>query len=222
MTNHPRSFRRNLLLRILAFSLPILFIGQAVVIRKARTSLLTTARQNLTSSAIRKAEELETGIQSVEATLDLLAQTEDFQTGDVDAIQDLLTRFTQDTTPYSINCVELKAPQSPVSAINTCTSEELTSAEPDIPLLRSIVPSAKQVPWLQDGGVEDADFYVFSPGLGRPPTAAEIEAIPENRALIKFIVASPIYSEDGTLLYTLAMEVHLFQLQDATDRKSVV
>ncbi|MEL6555545.1 MAG: ATP-binding protein [Cyanobacteria bacterium J06621_11] len=221
MTNHPRSFRRNLLLRILAFSLPILFIGQAVVIRKARTSLLTTARQNLTSSAIRKAEELETGIQSVEATLDLLAQTEDFQTGDVDAIQDLLTRFTQDTTPYSINCVELKAPQSQVSAINTCTSEELTSAEPDIPLLRSIVPSAKQVPWLQDGGVEDADFYVFSPGLGRPPTAAEIEAIPENRALIKFIVASPIYSEDGTLLYTLAMEVHLFQLQDATPQSLV-
>ncbi|MEN8447378.1 MAG: hypothetical protein ABG776_20460, partial [Cyanobacteria bacterium J06555_13] len=60
MANPPRSFRRNLLLRILAFSLPILFVGQAVVVRKARTSLLTTARQNLTSSAIRKAEELET------------------------------------------------------------------------------------------------------------------------------------------------------------------
>ena len=227
MTNHPRSFRRNLLLRILAFSLPILFIGQAVVLRKARTSLLITARQNLTSSAIRKAEELETGIQSVEATLDLLAQTEDFQTGDVDAIRDLLTRFTQDTTPNRINCVELKAPQANASAINTCLSQALEPSDPfafsdkEVPLLRSIVPSAKQVPWLQDGGVEDADFYVFSPGLGRPPTPSEIAAIPENRALIKFIVASPIYSEEGTLLYTLAMEVHLYQLQDATHQSLV-
>lgn len=221
MTNHPRSFRRNLLLRILAFSLPILFIGQAVVLRKARTSLLTTARQNLTSSAIRKAEELETGIQSVEATLDLLAQTEDFQTGDVEAIRELLDRFTQDPTPYRISCVELKAPQSQTSAINTCLSDESESTYQEEPLLRSIVPSAKQVPWLQDGGIEDADFYVFSPGLGRPPTDAEIADIPENRALIRFIVASPIYSENGALLYTLAMEVHLFQLQDATHQSLV-
>ena len=168
MANPPRSFRRNLLLRILAFSLPILFIGQAVVVRKARTSLLTTARQNLTSSAIRKAEELETGIQSVEATLDLLAQTEEFQTGDVTAIEDLLDRFTQDTTPYTINCFELKAPKTEDSAINTCLSEQVVeSQDQEAPILtRSIVPSAKQVPWLQNGRLEDSDFYVFSPGLG--------------------------------------------------------
>ncbi len=228
MANHPRSFRRNLLLRILAFSLPILFIGQAVVLRKARTSLLTTARQNLTSSAVRKAEELETGIQSVEATLDLLAQTEDFQTGDVAAIQDLLNRFTQDTTPYTIGCVELKAPQSQTSAINTCTSKNSSATSntrgrppSDSALTRSIVPSAKQVPWLQKGSVENADFYVFSPGLGRTLSEAEIAAAPDNRALIKFIVASPIYSKEGQLLYTLAMEVHLFQLQDVTPQSLV-
>jgi len=221
MANPSRSFRRNLLLRILAFSLPILFIGQAVVLRKARTSLLTTARQNLTSSAIRKADELETGIQSVEATLDLLAQTEDFQTGDVGAIADLLDGFTQDTTPYTISCVELKAPQTQKSAINTCTSEGLALGSQSQSTERSIVPSAKQVPWLQDSSVENADFYVFSPGLGSPPTEAEIATIPENRALIKFIVASPIYSEEGKLLYTLAMEVHLFQRQDVTPQSLV-
>ncbi len=227
MDNHPRSFRRNLLLRILAFSLPILFIGQAVVLRKARTSLLTTARQNLTSSAIRKAEALETGIQSVEATLDLLAQTEDFQAGDVAAIEELLDRFTQDATPYTIGCVELKAPQNQLSDINTCRSDnsDVTSdTQENLPSdgpTRSIVPSAKQVPWLQDGSVENADFYVFSPGLGRTLSAAEIAAVPDNRALIKFIVASPIYSKEGELLYTLAMEVHLFQLQDISPQSLV-
>lgn len=251
MTHHPRSFRRNLLLRILAFSLPILFIGQAIVLRKARTSLLTTARQNLTSSAIRKAEELETGIQSVEATLDLLAQTEAFQTGDVDAIRDLLDRFTQDTTPYTINCVELKAPKAQASAINTCVSdlaniltptpaiapsvlgnttqnESTATNTPEKPrtpsestLIRSILPGAKQVPWLQDGSVNNADFYVFSPGLGSTLAATELAQTPEDRALVKFIVASPIYSETNELIYTLAMEVHLFQLQDATPQSLV-
>ncbi|MEO1792756.1 MAG: hypothetical protein AAFR25_11085, partial [Cyanobacteria bacterium J06629_19] len=236
MTNHPRSFRRNLLLRILAFSLPILFIGQAVVLRKARTSLLTTARQNLTSSAIRKAEELETGIQSVEATLDLLAQTKEFKAGNVEAIRELLDRFTQDATPYTINCVELRAPKAQASAINTCISdfanistpipvapaaEKGTTTPPINTLFRTIVPSAKQVPWLQDGGVENADFYVFSPGLGGGPATAELKNTPENRALIKFIVASPIYSQEGELIYTLAMEVHLFQLQDSTPQSLV-
>ncbi|MEO1622508.1 MAG: hypothetical protein AAFU53_15930, partial [Cyanobacteria bacterium J06632_3] len=194
MANHPRSFRRNLLLRILAFSLPILFIGQAVVLRKARTSLLTTARQNLTSSAIRKAEELEKGIQSVEANLDLLAQTEAFQSGDVDAIETLLIDFARESTAYTISCVELRSPKAKTSVINTCDS-------PSNPA-RTIVPTAKLVPWLQDGSVDESDFYVFSPGLSAAMTPIKSEDIPPDRALVKFVVASPIYDSDGNLSYT--------------------
>ena len=220
MTNHPRSFRRNLLLRILAFSLPILFIGQAVALRKARTSLLNTARQNLESSAIRKAKELQVGIQSVEANLDLLAQTEAFQSGNSESIEALLTQFTEETTPYQINCVELRAPQTVEAAFNTCRRDGITTAP------RSILPTAKQVPWLQDGSIEKADFYVFSPGLGATPTAEEVRsqsdsALSREQALIKFIVASPIYGSDGILRYTLAMEVSLSQLQDATPQSLV-
>ncbi|MEL6352263.1 MAG: ATP-binding protein [Cyanobacteria bacterium J06627_28] len=220
MTNHPRSFRRNLLLRILAFSLPILFIGQAVALRKARTSLLNTARQNLESSAIRKAKELQVGIQSVEANLDLLAQTQAFQSGDAEAIEALLTRFTRETTPYQVNCVELRAPQTAEATFNTCRTEGIANAP------RSILPTAKQVPWLQDGSIEKADFYVFSPGLGATPTAENVKNpsdgdLSEEPALIRFIVASPIYGSDGMLRYTLAMEVSLSQLQDATPQSLV-
>ena len=269
MANHPRSFRRNLLLRILAFSLPILFIGQAVALRKARTSLLTTARQNLTSSAIRKAEELETGIQSVKANLDLLAETEAFQSGDVDAIEQILTDFIQDVTPYTINCVELKSPKSKDSAINTCQIDASTaslsttgsvtdktatkiattttpaglSQAPDSPSadspsadtvpterapssqssanLRHIVPTAKQVPWLQTGSVEKSDFYVFSPGLSASVVSSNQAEAPEGRALVQFVVASPVYAPDGTLRYTLAMEVYLYQLQDIAPQSLV-
>lgn len=213
MTNHPRSFRRNLLLRILAFSLPILLVGQAIVLRKARTSLLTTARQNLTSSAVRKAEELEKGIQSVEANMDLLAQTEVFQSGDVPAMRAVLTRFARESTPYTISCLELKSPTEKTSAINTCDR----SSSP----ARTIIPTAKLVPWLQDGSLDNADFYVFSPGLSAGMSAPSAENIPEDRALIKFVVASPIYGPDGELRYTLAMEVCLFQFQDAASQSLV-
>lgn len=213
-----RSFRHNLLVKILSFSLPILFVGQAVALSKARNSLLLSAQQNLTSSAIRKAEALETGIQAIDANIDLLAQTEAFQSNDLEAVQLILDRVIRDTKPYDISCVELKAPQAKQALINTCD--------------RTIIPSAKQVPWLQSGSVEIADFYVFSPGADAatastptdPPSATnapEEKEIPIDRALIKFIVASPVYGKDNSLRYTLAMEVGLLQLQDATPQSLV-
>ncbi|MGB3787399.1 MAG: ATP-binding protein [Phormidesmis sp.] len=219
MTIRRRSFRHNLLVKILSFSLPILFVGQAVALSKARSSLLLSAQQNLTSSAIRKAEALETGIQAIDANIDLLAQTEAFRSNDLEAIQALLTKVIRDTTPYDISCVELKDPQSKAAAINTCD--------------RTIIPSAKQVPWLQSGSVETSDFYVFSPGTSAASATETSEAeafaeqaskdkqIPDRRALIKFIVASPIYGKDNSLRYTLAMEVGLLQLQDATPQSLV-
>ena len=230
MAKRRRSFRRNLLFKILVFSVPTLLIGQVVALRKAKTSLLTTASQNLTSSAIRKAEALETGIHSVEVDMDLLAQTTAFQSGDAERIRATLSQFERDT-PYTIKCVELLAPKAKKPAVNTCD--------------RSIVPSSKQIPWLQSGSIENADFYVFSPGanssiksppaLETPPEALsqrqrELSSSPDNRplntpdserALIKFVVASPIYSASEQLIYTLAMEVWLYQLQD-TGAQSLV
>ena len=257
MAIRQRSFRHNLLVKILSFSLPILFFGQAVALGKARSSLLISAQQNLTSSAIRKAEALETGIQAIDANIDLLAQTEAFRSNDLEAVRAILNKVIQDTTPYDIGCVELKPPQA-TAVINTCD--------------RTIIPDAKQVPWLQSGSVEISDFYVFSPGreatTNSQPNSAETnfnsdseesagkdtpkavsrntvpgntplegeailenntileetiseETIPDDRALIKFIVASPIYGKDNSLRYTLAMEVGLLQLQDTTPQSLV-
>lgn len=217
MANRPRSFRRNLLIKILAFSLPILFLGQFIALRKARTSLLNTARQNLTSSAVSKATELETGIASVKANLNLIAQTSVFQSGDVEGVEALLDKFAADT-PYTIGCIEMKAPQSDYSAINTCESastqsrldsDRLPEASKNNP--RSIIPSAKRLPWLQAGRTDNADFYVFSP---RPGDSVLPTTDAENRALIPFVVVRPVYGDSNELLYTLAMEVLLFQLQD--------
>ncbi len=215
MANRPRSFRRNLLFKILAFSMPILLFGQLVALRKARTSLLKTARQNLTSSAIRKAEELETGIKSLETDLDLLGQTVAFRSGDAQSIRKALEQFSQDT-PYKIGCIELRAPLAEQATVNTC--DDTASGKSTSSAKRSIIPSAKQVPWLQNGGVDKPDFYVFSPG----PDAATATSVPNpDHAIIKFVVASPLYAPDGKLRYTIAMEVLIEQLQDIEDQSLV-
>jgi signal transduction histidine kinase len=215
MANRPRSFRRNLLLKILAFSMPILLFGQLVALRKARTSLLKTARQNLTSSAIRKAEELEIGIKSLGTDLDLLGQTVAFRSGDVQSIGKVLEQFADDT-PYEIGCIELRAPLAEQATFNTCDDE--AAGESALSEKRSIIPSAKQVPWLQNGSVDKPDFYVFS--LGQDAAQAAI-APNKNHAIIKFVVASPLYGPDGTLRYTIAMEVLIKQLQDIQEQSLV-
>lgn len=219
MANRPRSFRRNLLFKILAFSMPILLLGQLVALRKARTSLLETARQNLKSSAIRKAEELGIGIKSLESDLDLLGQTQAFQSGDARSIEKTLEKFAKDT-PYSISCIELQAPLAEQATVNTCDDQASGDAPADASGVkkRSIIPSAKQVPWLQNGGVDKPDFYVFSPG---PDAAATTMARNKDHAMIQFVVASPLYSPDGKLLYTIAMEVLIKQLQDIDDQSLV-
>ncbi|MEM6449540.1 MAG: ATP-binding protein [Cyanobacteria bacterium P01_D01_bin.105] len=201
MANRPRSLRRNLLFKILGFSLPILLVGQAVALRNARNSLLVTARQNLTSSAIRKAEELDNGIDSIEANMDLLEQTVAFQSGDVSKIQQTLRSFAEDA-PYEISCVEMKSPKADAAIVNTCD--------------RNIIPDAKRVPWLQDGSVDRSDFFVYPPGPDAPVASPRAD-----RALIKFVVASPLYDSEGNLRYTLAMEMCILQLQD-TDAQSLV
>lgn len=201
MAKRPRSFRRNLLFKILLFSMPILLIGQAVALRKARTSLLKTARQNLTSSAVRKAEELENGIQSVKSHLDLIGESATFERGNPAEIQAYIERLADDL-PYKVTCIELIEPRTEVATFNTC----------DHP----IVPGNKQVPWLQNGSLEKPEFYVFSPKPSPLDESVDDEtAVPRlDRAQIEFIIAKPIYDEANQVRYTLAMEVSFSQLQD--------
>ncbi|MEO1396442.1 MAG: hypothetical protein AAFV90_26410 [Cyanobacteria bacterium J06634_5] len=193
--------KRRALLNTIAIAFPLLFIGQAVALRKARTSLLKTARQNLTTSAIRKAEEIESSLKMSKNNLDLLDQSNAFNQEDPSKISALLHRYDSDN-PKNVTCIELIAPQEKVAMVNTCD--------------RPLVASNKQLPWLQRDDGEKADFYVFSP-VPHPldKTVDSAIAVPrQNRAKIQFIVAKPLYDDEGKVRYTLAIEVVVFQLQD--------
>ncbi|MEO0758093.1 MAG: sensor histidine kinase [Cyanobacteria bacterium J06648_16] len=197
MVKRPRSFRRLLLLRILLLTFPILLIGQAMTLRKARTSLLETARQNLTSSAIRKAEELEQDVRTVQSDLMLLSETQALKTGNADELRTALDRYVA-AVPYEVDCLEIRAGEGAI-ATTTC----------DTPLL----PTGTILPWQQT--LSDPAFYLVSLTTA-PDTQPTLEGSP-----ITLTVAAPVYDTDGQLRYTLTAEIRLFQLQDTNPRSLV-
>lgn len=198
MVKRPRSFRRLLLLRILLLTFPILLIGQAMTLRKARTSLLETARQNLTSSAVRKAEELEQDVQTVQSDLMLLSETQALKSGDADVLRTALDRYVL-TVPYEVNCMEVR---SGAGMIATTTCDE--------PLLTDQI----ELPWRQTLG--DPAFYLVALTTAEQNTPPALEESP-----IILTVAAPVYDDDQQLRYTLTARVRLFQLQDTNPRSLV-
>ncbi|MBD2024414.1 two-component sensor histidine kinase, partial [Leptolyngbya sp. FACHB-711] len=117
------SFRRILLLRILLLSIPILFLGMAVTFRNARTSLLHTARLNLEQSAIRKADTLQSSIQSLQTTLSVTSQTAILKSGSPTTVQPFLTQV-QSQLP-SVRCLQLRDFSTQVLVASTCGNRVL-------------------------------------------------------------------------------------------------
>ena len=100
------SFRRILLSRLLLVSVPVLLMGVYVTYRKARSAFLETARQNLTESAIRKADNIEQSIQFLQANLITAGESLVLKQGTLAEKEAFLQQFTE-RLPNKINCVEL-------------------------------------------------------------------------------------------------------------------
>ncbi|MEO0537537.1 MAG: ATP-binding protein [Cyanobacteria bacterium P01_A01_bin.123] len=228
--SRPRSFRRILLLRILLLSFPILLIGQYATLRKARTSLLDTARQNLASSAIRKAESFDLSLRALESHLQTLTQTTALQSGSASDIEASLTNFS-DTFPFSVTCLQLTDVQSQTLVIDTCPT-----ALPDPP---------EPLPWLTQSGqnaIPNQSFYLIAAGQAADmfpdstsSSQTKIDPLTESpednpvlgtdtnytQAHLDVVVATPVYGSDSTLRYTLSVHAMIDQLQN-TDPRSLV
>ena len=218
----PRSFRRILLLRILLVSIPILLMGQYVTLRKARTSLLRTARQNLTSSATRKAEDIGLSIQSLQASLQTVSQTSLLQSGALSEAEAQLERFTERLS-FDVNCIQLNQGSTDSIALSTC----------DTPL----IPESLPLPWLEESLKTDkSSFYLVSvapssttqPATHQPKSAEssteswqEVD-IPDDRDTnFEVVLATPVYSSTGQLRYTLSIQAVLKQLESTAPRSLV-
>ncbi len=186
MAKHRQSsFRQILVSKILLLSVPILLIGEIVAYQKARYSLLETARQNLTASAILKGEKIVEAIAALKNNLFSASQTQVMQSGKPAQIQRFLHQLAQQQ-PRQIECIQLTNPQSNAVVATTCgykpISEEKSSlftngfaVEPVLPIITDPTTRTNQLNQL------------------------------------KILLSTPVYDSAGQWRYTLSFRSILFQ-----------
>ncbi|MGJ3246827.1 MAG: sensor histidine kinase [Elainellaceae cyanobacterium] len=189
------SFRRILLFRILLLSVPVLLIGLAVVFKKARSSLLYTARQNLTESAQRKAENVQNSVQALKTNLLTASQTSALQAASVDISQAFLERLEPEL-PTDVTCLQLTDWQTQTIVASTCGTQLI-----DFPL----VPD-----WAQTGDFSEGDRYQVYPVLS--PTSQQSEQS-ELQSQLDLVVSIPVYDKSQQLRYVLSAQAVLRQLE---------
>jgi signal transduction histidine kinase len=120
------SFRRILLSRILLLSVPVLLVGEYVTYRKARSTLLETARQNLTESAVRKAETIEQWAKSLKSNLIGASESSMLQSVDPQDYQKFIAQLGQ-RLPAQVDCLQLTNLQTNQVIASTCGQQPIQS-----------------------------------------------------------------------------------------------
>ena len=123
------SFRRILLSRILLLSVPVLLVGEYVTYRKARSTLLETARQNLTESAVRKAETIEQWAKSLKSNLIGASESSMLQSVDPKDYQKFIAQLGQ-RLPAQVDCLQLTDLQTNQVIASTCGQQPIQSLPP--------------------------------------------------------------------------------------------
>ena len=187
------SFRRILLSRLLLVSVPVLLMGVYVTYRKARSAFLETARQNLTESAIRKADNIEQSIQFLQANLITAGESLVLKQGTLAEKQAFLQQFTA-RLPNQINCVELIDIKTKKPLLNRACEPEIIKV---LPLERWT-----EKPTSFAGNIEN----ILVRGLPRQ----FLTKSPNNNRQLELVFAVPIYDNQGQLRSGLILQTSLF------------
>ena len=176
------SFRRILVSRILLLSVPVLLVGEIVVFKKARSSLLETARQNLTESAVIKGEMITNGIAALKSNLISASQTSVIQSGSKANIQKYLDRLKK-YLPTNVECIQLTDVSNGNVVNSTCGNEIIKEVK--LPL-----PS------------NEVDLDVRLPS--KNATGQK-----EIKNKLRLIFSVPVYDQNQSVKYTLNLQTLL-------------
>ncbi|MEO1374301.1 MAG: sensor histidine kinase [Cyanobacteria bacterium J06635_10] len=177
------SFRRILVSKILLLSVPILLIGEFVGYKKARSSLIESAHQNLTESAIIKGENIVDTIDVLKSNLLITSQTTALQSGKPPLVEKFVRNLAQEL-PRQIKCIQLTNPESGNIITSTC-GNKLTD-------LNNFSFSQTKVQ--------------IQPILPVKSKTNDLNNQPSN---LELILSSPVYDTQGKLRYTLSMQSQL-------------
>ena len=186
------SFRRILLSRLLLVSVPVLLMGVYVTYRKARSAFLETARQNLTESAIRKADNIEQSIQFLRANLITAGESLVLKQGTLAEKEAFLQQFTAQL-PNQINCVELIDIKTKKPLLNRACEPEIIKV---LPLERW---TEKRTSFA--GNIENI--------LVRSLPRQLLTKSPNNNRQLELVFAVPIYDNQGQLQSSLILQTSL-------------
>ncbi|BBD64986.1 integral membrane sensor signal transduction histidine kinase [Nostoc commune NIES-4072] len=185
MTNYRQSsFRRILVTRILLLFVPVLLIGQIIALNKARSSILGTARQNLTESAISKGERIRDAIAILKANLLTVSKTTVIPSAPIQE-QEILTQLKQQL-PASIECIQLTNLLSQKIVASSCGDQAI--GELTLPL-----PS--------DGIDVKAIF----------PPKAGITGKRNTQNQLQVVLSAPVFDSRKNLVYSLSIQSALYQ-----------
>ncbi|MEG4319634.1 MULTISPECIES: ATP-binding protein [unclassified Microcoleus] len=204
------SFRRILLSRILLLSVPVLLVGEYVTYRKARSTLLETARQNLTESAVRKAETIEQWSKSLKSNLIGASENSMLQSVEPKDYQKFIAQLGQ-RLPAQVDCLQLTNLQTNQVIASTCGQPPIQS------LPANFWPRVQQQQTLLD----DKSVYISlswpqqrqGKANGKKVAAGAddfTDASKEGRdSQVSLVLSAPVYTRRGNsrqLSYALSLQ----------------
>ena len=148
---------------------------------KTRTSLLKTARQNLTESAIIKGEKIVNAIATLKTSLLVASQTTVIQSGSPLEVQQFLTQLAQQLPTY-IECMQLTNVQNGNIIASSCGDKAITE-------LRSSFPN---------DGVDVKTIL---------PPKAGITGQRNTHNQLELVLSAPVYNQTGQLRLYLKSSV---------------
>jgi signal transduction histidine kinase len=194
------SFRRILLSRLLLLSVPVLLTGVYVTYRKARSTLLETARHNLTESAEEKAENIKQSIAGLKVNLVTASASVVLQSQSREVYQEFIEKLAKQL-PTQIDCVELSDIQTKKIVASTC--------EHQLPSIQSASSS-----WLAQEksklDLENSQVYV-TPVLPEKSPATDKVHQTKSKGQLSLLFSTPIYNNVGQLKYALSIQSNLLQ-----------
>ena len=212
------SFRRVLLSCILLLSVPVLLLGEVVTYRKARSSLLETARRNLTESAVRKGNDIKDSIRALQANLIIASGTSALQSSSLEQARKSLVQLER-TLPTQVQCIQLTDLQIQQLAVSTCGNQ--------LQLLSATALSASTQSGQSGSNAASSTFNAAASASGLWPRnqsqltsdqslvyvtpASQIDPVNHPQGQLSLVLSVPVYSATGQLKYALSVQTALHQ-----------
>lgn len=184
------SFRRLLFSRILLLSVPVLLTGEFVVFRKARSTQIETAQQNLSENAALMGDNISNTVANLKSHFNLLAMTfpSFVRSDDNVAVQQFINKLEKDLP--LVECIQFSDLENNKVIASTCGDELLD----DIQLAQASNSVRANI-------VIPPKVYIKSIKHSARGT--------QNK--LQLLLSAPIEDNTGTIKYTLTVQSELQQ-----------